>query len=198
MHVSSERIREEWFSAAPSWAVCESSDMSEATGVQSAGVVVVDSVADLRADLRESCHTDSGGEDERNASVSNRSIGAASAHFPGSDTRRNSLGKIRTRIMQQKSFPPEALTKVLKSQSSITMQDPKLFGHQVLFRDHVFSDEDWRSHTSFRRFLPEPIVMCASWNTPHRAAIWISTAVHHEPVTIVHKQTLHDVRIFLM
>ena len=30
----------------------------------------------------------------------------------------------------------------------------------ILFRDRVFSDEDWKKHLSWTRYLPEPVITC--------------------------------------
>jgi Bestrophin, RFP-TM, chloride channel len=40
------------------------------------------------------------------------------------------------------------------------MQRPRLLGHQArLYKDRVFDDSAWSAHLSFRRYLPEPVIL---------------------------------------
>lgn len=53
----------------------------------------------------------------------------------------------------------KAITSALKAPSLDYMQSPSLLGHGELFLDRVFTQSDWDAHISFRRYLPEPLVM---------------------------------------
>ena len=54
----------------------------------------------------------------------------------------------------------KAITSTLDAPELDYVQSPRLLGHGELFRDRVFTQSDWDAHISFRRYLPEPVVMC--------------------------------------
>lgn len=59
----------------------------------------------------------------------------------------------------------EALSIQINASSMDYLQSPRLLGHGELFLDRVFTEEDWDAHISFRRYLPEPVVMYAPSRT---------------------------------
>jgi hypothetical protein len=53
------------------------------------------------------------------------------------------------------------------SRSSVTLpsvarRGSKAFRHRKLFSSELFTTEDWKKHTSYRRWLPEPMALCVS------------------------------------
>lgn len=132
--------------------------MVEATGEGDEGFIVVGALGEYPASMP----TENGTGNERTTSPSVGSVELPITVPPPIDSAPKSAPVSRHPSRQFfTSVPPEEFTRALKTQGSLTMQDPKLLGHEVLFKDHVFTHEDWMSHTSFRRFLPEPIVMYA-------------------------------------
>ena len=58
------------------------------------------------------------------------------------------------------------ITRHLDAPAVTYLQSPRLLGHGELFLDRVFTQSDWDAHISFRRYLPEPVVMYASCFLP--------------------------------
>lgn len=54
----------------------------------------------------------------------------------------------------------KAIKSLSSCPSSLSRKGSQSLGHEGLFSAGLFTADDWKAHTSYRRWLPEPVYLC--------------------------------------
>lgn len=73
----------------------------------------------------------------------------------------------RKGVMSGSKWGSADATKALQSLSSCQGSVSLNLGHEGLFSSALFTADDWKEHTSFKRWLPEPLYLCVATFCSH-------------------------------